>query len=55
MKYIDTYRTLAEFGRKLLNKHTLVDALPIISAYAKDVIKAERCSIFLYDREKQNY
>ncbi len=55
MKYTNTYRTLAEFGRKLLNKPTLAEGLPIISAYAKDVIKAERCSIFIYDADKQNF
>lgn len=52
MKYTDTYRKLANFGRELLNKKSLTDGLPLISQYAKDVIGAERCSIFIYDIKK---
>ena len=48
-KYRDTYRTLANFGKELLEKRSLEDGLPLISNYAKDVIKAERCSIFIVD------
>ena len=55
MKYAGTYRTLAEFGRKLLDQTTLAEGLPLISSYAKDVIKAERCSIFIYDANKKNF
>jgi GAF domain-containing protein len=43
------YSKLAAFGRKLLNQTSLVDGLPLISQYAKEVIEAERCSIFIYD------
>ncbi|MBU1657568.1 GAF domain-containing protein [bacterium] len=52
MKYADTYSKLADFGRELLNKTSLAEGLPHISKYAKDVIKAERCSIFIYDLQK---
>jgi len=50
-KYSETYRTLANFGAELLQKRSLEDGLPLISNYAKDVIKAERCSIFIVDHE----
>lgn len=43
------YAKLAAFGRKLLNQTSLIDGLPLISEYAKEVIKADRCSIFIYD------
>lgn len=43
------YTKLAEFGRELLYKNSLIDGLPLISKYAKDVIGADRCSIFIND------
>lgn len=46
------YTKLADFGRKLLNQKSLVDGLPLISEYAKEVIEADRCSIFIYDASK---
>jgi GAF domain-containing protein len=45
------YAKLADFGRQLLTKTSLVDGLPLISEYAKEVIGAERCSIFIYDEK----
>jgi signal transduction protein with GAF and PtsI domain len=54
MKYADTYSKLADFGRKLLDKKSLIEALPLIAKYAKEVIDADRCSIFIYDfRDKE--
>lgn len=53
MKESSTYSKLAAFGRKLLDKSSLLDGLPLISTYVKDVIAAERCSIFIYDQRKQ--
>ena len=53
MKYAKTYLKLADFGRELLNKKSLREGIPLISKYAKEVILASRCSIFLYD-EKNN-
>ncbi|MDD2906497.1 MAG: GAF domain-containing protein [Sulfurimonas sp.] len=53
MKYADTYSKLAEFGRELLRKPSLVEGLPLISKYAKDVIHADRCSVFIYDLDKK--
>ncbi len=53
MKYTDTYLKLADFGRELLNKKSLEDGMPLIAQYAKDVIVAARCSIFIYDHKTQ--
>lgn len=52
MKDMSRYSKLADFGRELLNKTSLVDGLPHISKYAKEVIGAQRCSIFMYDAQK---
>jgi GAF domain-containing protein len=49
MKKTNTYAKLADFGRKLLQKTSIVDGLPIISQYAKEVTQAQRCSIFIND------
>lgn len=48
------YAKLADFGRELLMKTSLVDGLPLISEYAKDVIAAQRCSIFIYNQKEQS-
>lgn len=53
MKYTDTYLKLADFGRELLNKKSLEDGMPLIAQYTKDVIIAERCSIFIYNTKTQ--
>ena len=50
MKYAKTYQSLAQFGKELLEKKTLVEGLPLISSYAKRVIGADRCSIFIHDK-----
>ncbi|MCD6172166.1 MAG: GAF domain-containing protein [Sulfurimonas sp.] len=52
-KYTSTYLKLADFGKELLYKKSLVEGLPHISKYAKDVIGADRCSIFIYDEYKK--
>jgi len=53
MKYTDTYLKLADFGRELLNKKSLEDGMPLIAQYTKDVMFAERCSIFIYNTKTQ--
>jgi len=55
MKYANTYKTLANFGRELLEKKTLDEGLPLISKYTKDVIGAERCSIFIYNKQDHTF
>jgi len=51
-KNIRSFRTIAEFGRKLLNRPSLELAIPLISSYAKDLLQADRCSVFIYNKEK---
>jgi GAF domain-containing protein len=46
-----TYANLADFGKKLLNSTGLEEGLPLIATYSCDIIKAERCSIFVYDTQ----
>lgn len=47
------YAQIADFGRKLLNQNSILEGLPLISKYVKDVIKAQRCSIFIYDNRAE--
>ncbi len=53
MKYASSYSKLADFGRELLIKKSLIDGLPLISKSAKDIIGADRCSIFINDLDKK--
>ena len=43
------YKRLADFGREILEKRTLLEGLPLIARYAKELIGAERASIFIHD------
>jgi len=45
----DIYSKLADFGKELLNKKSLAEGLPLISKYAKQIIGADRCSVFIYN------
>ena len=49
MSLDNKYSKIANFGQTLLGKKSLAEGLPHISAYAKDVIGADRCSVFVYD------
>ncbi len=51
MKYGNKSQKLAEFAKELLNKKSLESGLPHIAKYAKEVVGAERCSIFIYNNE----
>ena len=53
MKCKDRYVKLAKFGQVLLTKKSIPDGLPHISEYAKEVLDAQRCSIFIYDSHKE--
>ncbi len=46
------YSKIANFGLTLLSKKSLSEGLPHISAHAKDVIGAERCSVFIYSSKE---
>jgi len=43
------YQQLSNFGKSLLDKTSLMEGLPFISQKVKDIIGAERCSIFIYN------
>jgi len=45
----ENYEKLTQFGQELLTKKSLVEGLPFISKYAKEIIGAERCSVFVYN------
>jgi len=52
-RYMDDviYADLASFGKKLLNTTGLEEGLPLISTYTSRIINAQRCSIFVYDKQ----
>jgi len=52
MEYENVYKKLADFGRDLLKDTSYASALPRISKYAKEVIGAHRCSIFINDLQQ---
>ena len=51
MKYVNSYTKLANFGREMLQQTSLEQGLPMIGGYLKDVVQADRCSIFIHDRQ----
>ena len=52
-KNIKSFSKIAEFGRKLLSRPSLELAIPMISSYAKELLEADRCSVFIYDKTKK--
>jgi GAF domain-containing protein len=46
------YRKLGEFGKRLLDHPSVEKGLPMIAEYARDIVGAERSSIFLHDSRK---
>ncbi len=48
---VDSYKKIAEFGKQLLSDTSLDNALLLIADQAKDLVNADRCSIFMYDKE----
>lgn len=51
-KNIKSFTKIAEFGRKLLTKPSIELAIPMISSYARELLEAERCSVFIYNKDK---
>ena len=51
MKYVASYQQLAEFGRELLDNPSLEVGLPLITKYLREILKVERCSIFIYNKK----
>jgi signal transduction protein with GAF and PtsI domain len=52
MRYENTYKKLADFGKDLLSDTSYEKGLPRIAKYVKEVIGAHRCSIFINDTKK---
>jgi signal transduction protein with GAF and PtsI domain len=50
---MNPYVRLANFGRELLKFHSIEQGIPLISSYAKELSKAERCSIYIYNSKLQ--
>lgn len=48
---LEIYKRIADFGKKLTGLDHIEQALPTISEEAKAIVNAERCSIFMVDRE----
>ena len=48
---VDSYKKIAEFGKHLLQDSSLDNALLLISDQARDLVNADRCSIFMYDKD----
>ncbi|MBN2895958.1 MAG: GAF domain-containing protein [Campylobacterales bacterium] len=44
---------LAAFGRELLQHSAIEEALPLISSYAKELVGAERCSLYIFDTKNR--
>ena len=47
-----TNRQSASFDKEVLNNASHVDGLNYIATYAKSLVGAERCSIFIYNRKE---
>ena len=47
------YKQIAEFGQKLMALEDMDDVLSLISQEAKALIDAQRCSIFIVDKDNQ--
>jgi len=43
---------LVEFGQQILYKKSLPEGLPLISTYSKEIIGADRSSMFIYSPKK---
>ena len=50
-KNIKSFNKIAEFGRKLLSRPSIELAIPMISSYARELLEADRCSVFIYNEE----
>ena len=48
---LEIHKRIADFGKKLSGLDHIEEALPTIAEEAKAIVNAERCSIFIVDRE----
>jgi GAF domain-containing protein len=47
------FNQIAQFGQKLMSLQEIEESLELISEEAKNLVNAERCSIFIVDEEEQ--
>jgi len=55
MTEVQMQSKLIEFGKQLLHKKSLPEGLPLISRYSKEIMDADRCSVFIYDDVNQEF
>ena len=55
MTEVQMQSKLIEFGKQLLHKKSLPEGLPLISAYSKNIMDADRCSVFIYDEINKEF
>ena len=48
---LEIYKRIADFGKKLTALDRIEETLPAISEEAKAIVNAQRCSIFIVDKE----
>jgi len=53
-KNIKSFTKIKEFAHKLLSRPPLEEAIPIIAQYAKELLEADRCSVFIYDEKNHH-
>ena len=53
MRYATSYTKLANFGRELLRHTSLEEGLPMIAENAKELIGAQRCSIYMFNPQER--
>ncbi len=51
MKHKNSYSDIAKFGRELLNISNVNLGLPLISEYAKGIMEADRCSMYIHNKK----
>ena len=53
MKYKEAYHQLSEFGHKLIEQPSLEEGLPMIAEDARSLVGAQRCSIYIHDKNRR--
>jgi len=55
MTEVQMQAKLIEFAKQILHKKSLPEGLPLISKYSKEMIGADRCSVFIYDEINREF
>lgn len=51
MRYVESYKHLAEFGKQLLEHSAVNEGMELIRKYLKETVGVERSSVFVLDRQ----